>query len=192
MEIVKGIGEIKSTLTKEKFIEALVKLAKNKKMFIERKGPIKDNGQGAPIFEEHKEIFSFLICNKLAFDISKIDFNEIYKEIPDIQYRHNMILSLQDGLFCYELDYSKLPPKQRKAHVSIGGKDVGPTMWYYPHRTVLGECYICPSHFQEIDSEDEYEHVMKFLINVRMLLASNCEYVLDFIPYLSSNMAELI
>lgn len=37
-------------------------------------------------FGENNEIFSLLICNKLSFDITKIDFNELYKDVPDDTY----------------------------------------------------------------------------------------------------------
>ena len=92
VEIVKCIGEIKSTLNKNDLRKALVKMAQNKQMFLQRRGAQKPLAS----LKEKDEIVSFLICNKLSFDIDKLDFDEIYEEIPDIRFRHNMILSLQD------------------------------------------------------------------------------------------------
>ena len=99
VEIVKCIGEVKSNLKKHELKEALVKLANNKKMFLERRGV-----QKADYFlEEKDEIISFLICNHMDFKIEEVDFDDIYQDVEDIRFRHNMILSLQDGLFLYEI-----------------------------------------------------------------------------------------
>lgn len=163
-------------------------------MYEERCGSIKTNLKDKPIFEEHKEIFSFLICNKLAFDLENIDFEEIYEEIPEIQYRHNLILSLQDGLFCYLLEPEKFPPKQREAYMESFGKDTEATVWYYPHRSILGECHHCNSEFIKAKKENECGHVMDFLICIRMLLELSYEYKLDFVQYLvpKDNIVDLL
>lgn len=59
VEVVKCIGEVKSTLNRSDFEKALIKMANNKKMFTERKG-----GQNPSMgFGERDEIVSFLICN---------------------------------------------------------------------------------------------------------------------------------
>ena len=71
---MKGIGEVKSTLNKVEFTKALVKLARNKLLYQERKGRLKSEERR---FSENSEIFSFLVCNKLSFDITKIDFDEV-------------------------------------------------------------------------------------------------------------------
>lgn len=182
IEIVKGIGEIKSTLDKSSFSNALVKLAKNKMLFEERKGkpitPIKS-------FEEENEIFSFLICNKLSFNIEDIDFDEIYKDIPDLKYRHNVILSLQDGLITYSLNFSNLPKNQKKYAIK-GGIDVNtePVLWDWPHHTECGERYKCDIEFIGVDSNDKYYHIINFLITIKALLRNVYEYNFDLVEYL--------
>ena len=50
VEIVKCIGEVKSTLNKSEFKKALIKMANNKKMFLERKG-----GQKSEFILEEKD-----------------------------------------------------------------------------------------------------------------------------------------
>lgn len=57
IEIVEGIGEVKSTLSKNKFSEALIKMANNKKLFEERVGRVNKKLKN---FGECNEIFSFL------------------------------------------------------------------------------------------------------------------------------------
>ena len=188
IEIVKGIGEIKSVLSKTEFAKALVKLANNKKMFEERKGILESN---RVISKEYDSIFSFLICNKVSFDIEKIDYNEIYKEIP-IEYRHNAILSLQDGLYIYELCFAELPEKQKERFVNIGGNvNVGAVQWYYPHHTEEEECYICNNSFVPIDKADKYTHIIDFLICIRTLLRDVYNYDFDLVEYLCTNISKI-
>lgn len=186
IEIVKGIGEIKSTLDKTSFSNALVKLAKNKMMLTQRKGkpisPIRE-------FQEDDEIFTFLICNKLAFNINNIDFDEIYQDIPELKYRHNAILSLQDGLISYKLTFSELPQKQKQSFIRKGGNiNSNSVIWYYPHHTELGECYKCNVNYQKLNSEDKYEHIKSFLIIIKTLLHEVYEYEFDLVQYLIPNI----
>ncbi|HNO24668.1 MAG TPA: hypothetical protein PKK94_16945, partial [Leptospiraceae bacterium] len=50
----------------------------------------------------YDQLFSFLICEKLDFDFVNLvnEFDSIYKGIK-VTHRHNMILSINDGLFLY-------------------------------------------------------------------------------------------
>ena len=105
VETVVGIGEIKSTLSKKDFGEALRRLASNKEL--------KSYSYSSPILEDQQrhfninhpydQLFSFLICEKLDFDYKNIDFNTIYESSLPSHARHNIILSVQDGLFLYKL-----------------------------------------------------------------------------------------
>lgn len=113
-----AIGEVKSILSKDKFKEALGKLAEISKMreleiksgFIRRHytRDIAYNPAGNP----YDQWFSFLICEKFDFDISNIE-NEIDEFYGDIEYhnRCNMILSLNDGLLTY---FAETLAKERK------------------------------------------------------------------------------
>lgn len=188
IEIVKGIGEIKSVLSKTEFAKALVKLANNKKMFEERKG-ILESKKG--IAKEDDSIFSFLICNKLSFDVENINYDEIYKEIP-VEYRHNAILSLQDGLYIYKLCFDELPEKQKERFINIGGNvNAESVHWYYPHHTEGEECYICDNSFISIDKGDKYRHIIDFLICIRILLRDVYNYDFDLIQYLCTNISNV-
>ncbi len=91
------IGEVKSDLSKKNFTEALVKLAKNKR--IQHKRYHKLEPCSRALFAG----FSILLCKKMNFNIKEINFEEIY-EVNGIEkkYRHNLILSLEDGLFWYQ------------------------------------------------------------------------------------------
>ena len=189
VEIVKGIGEVKSTLSKVEFSKALVKLAKNKSLYQERKGKLKSE---AGRFSEYNEIFSFLICNKLSFDITKINFDEVYKDVTDVRHRHNVILSLQDGVLIYTLNFSDLPVNQKKLFINKGGNiKANPAIWNYPHHTEDDESYICSNNFIKINYEDKYKHIMHFLIIIKGLLENEYEYDFDFVEYLIDDKVKI-
>lgn len=105
-----GIGEVKSKLSKQQLEEALNKLARNKSMRNTKsleKAVMKDKFKDSSLnnrFIPNINLTSFLICQKLDFDISKLP-NEVnqmyYSDILD-EYKHNFILSLEDGLLCYK------------------------------------------------------------------------------------------
>lgn len=110
-ETVCAIGEVKSVLKKKDLLDALLKLAKIKKIRL-------TNGTNTILHRDraishlplspaklpYDNIFSFLICEKLGFDILKegldLLFSKYEPEFPPY-LRHNLILSIQDGLFGY-------------------------------------------------------------------------------------------
>jgi hypothetical protein len=105
VETVLLIGEIKSDINSIKDLNSyLIKLAEIKKL---RAGVIspfpynqnKSNYNFQPSINPFDNLFSILICNKFNFslDHTKID----YKSITS-QYRHNLVLSLNDGILNYK------------------------------------------------------------------------------------------
>lgn len=117
IESVHGIGEVKSTLSKVEFKTAINKLARNKALSermvgiptIIRKSP---PGPYDPINHTYDIIPSFLICQKLDFDISNIEqeISSYYDDDIEVRHRHNLILSIDDGLLSYfDLNKKTLP-----------------------------------------------------------------------------------
>ena len=49
----------------------------------------------------YDSIFSFLICAKLNFNLLEINFDNIYDSSIEQENKHNLILSLKDGVFLY-------------------------------------------------------------------------------------------
>ena len=109
VESVVGVVEVKSKLSKSDFKEALVKLA-NIKVLREDIGP-----KNPYIFKDGSyvgfntklnvmdQMATFLICESLEFKSdSDLDqfFADTYKDIDSSLY-HNMILSLNDGIYLY-------------------------------------------------------------------------------------------
>ncbi|MBE7443339.1 MAG: hypothetical protein KF732_09580 [Flavobacteriales bacterium] len=109
VETVCAIGEVKSKLSKKKFIETINKLAKNKRLGEHIKNPVFIKQESKNIDYEfnpkehpYDNIFSFLICEKLDFDIKNIE-KEIssYYKSNEYYQRHNIILSIKDGVLLY-------------------------------------------------------------------------------------------
>ena len=107
IETVAAIGEIKSVLTKSNFKEAINKLSRVKELREQIKNPsiIKKDGKGAfdPKHNPYDQIFTFIICKKLDFDISNLttEINQMYEPNVEYRHRHNLILSIEDGLLAY-------------------------------------------------------------------------------------------
>jgi hypothetical protein len=122
VETVVGIGEVKSTLSKDKLKTAINKLARIKGLRRDNDVPSIIKRDTNDEFDNYShprdQIFSFLICKSLSFDFSNLvaEFNTLYDS--DIPYcdRHNMILSIDDGIFLYK-------------H-KINNKDLA---WHYPY-----------------------------------------------------------
>lgn len=107
VETVAAIGEVKSVLTKQDLKVALNKLARCKKLREKIKEPSvlkqKLKIDYNPESNHYDNIISFLICEKLNFDSSELisELNELYEEDIEPRFKHNMILSLNDGLYTY-------------------------------------------------------------------------------------------
>jgi hypothetical protein len=110
VETVCAIGEVKSVLSKSNFKEAINKLAKIKRLrefidnptFIKRESKL-GNAPYNPIDIPYDHLFSFIICERLDFNIENIanEINELYEPEIDYYQRHNLILSIEDGILLY-------------------------------------------------------------------------------------------
>ena len=110
-----------------------------------------------------------------------MDFDEVYKNVPDVRHRHNVVLSLQDGVFAYTLNFLELPAKQKKHFIDIGGDiKANPVIWNYPHHTEENETYRCRN-----------KHIIHFLIIIKALLEEEYEYDFDFVEYLTNDKAKI-
>lgn len=115
VETVVGIGEIKSILTINDLTAALVKLAKNKKLKQIRSMYCLNNASKQsfePNKDPHDTMFSFLICDKIKlFDREMIfqKINEAYTSNNiEYEYRHNVIISIEDGVLTYNNQFKTL------------------------------------------------------------------------------------
>ncbi len=51
----------------------------------------------------YDQIFTFLVCEKLDFNLENIvmEINELYEDNTLYRHRHNLILSMEDGILFY-------------------------------------------------------------------------------------------
>lgn len=126
VESVSSIIEIKSDLTKYDLKIALNKLANCKKLKSRITYPYvtnKSNHKFDTLINREDNIFSILVCNKLDFDFENLvnEFDELYDESIEQSYKHNLILSINDGLFAYyyENNNNKLIPHPKSFNSNL-------------------------------------------------------------------------
>ena len=115
IETVIAAGEVKSDVNSDQFTDALIRLSKVKEMRSalsdEASAVVRWYGLGSTEYNPYKipfdQVFTFLICNRIAFPLHNVFFpstlNDIYKSV-DYAHRHSSILSLEDGLLHYTIE----------------------------------------------------------------------------------------
>ncbi len=106
-ESVCGIGEVKSTLSKADLKTALNKLARIKAMREKIPAPTivrrERDGKFDPSNYAYDQLPTFLLCQKLDFDFQNLvdELDGMYDANIERRHRHNLVLSLEDGIFTY-------------------------------------------------------------------------------------------
>lgn len=107
VESVFCVGEVKSTLSRSQLAESLNKLAATKALSerithptILRKSP---PGPFDPVNHSFDLVPTILICQKLGFDLTGIEtqIDGLYDASIEHRHKHNLILSVEDGLLSY-------------------------------------------------------------------------------------------
>jgi len=181
IESVIAIGEIKSTMSKSDFQKALRKLAKNKElsdhiMGIEKKKPLNA--------EEYKMPITFLICKNLNFSFENIDFDKIYEGIPR-KYWHNLILSIENGIYAYEFDFNLLTGSSRSTFVNNGGIINAKVQIEHSLITVCENIFPSYSVFKNSDISNKYEHITYFLTLLIGAIDSKTTYHTELLRYVN-------
>ena len=145
VESVFCVGEVKSDLSKPDFAEALNKLATIKALGERIAHPVIAGRQAHAPFDPVNQPFdlpaSILICQRLSFSLENIkdDLNELYD--PNIlhRHRHNMILSVEDGLLAYlhkdvRVPYPRLAGQDLRSSFTTPGDDKS------QHLKLFGAC----------------------------------------------------
>lgn len=179
VESVQIIGEIKSDMSKSDFRDALIKLSQNKSLQDDITS-IEVNSKMVSI--ENNHIISFLVCKKLNFDLNNIDFNEIYADIK-YEYRHNAILSIEDGTFLYNIVFNDMPSIMKNRFAQLGGNLNLTRIHEYPIHKENSEEYICPSKFIEAIPENQYAHIKHFLVAISSALRNKNRFSTEVLLY---------
>ncbi|MWP27686.1 hypothetical protein GQN34_27330, partial [Escherichia coli] len=166
IESVYCIGEVKSNLSRAAFRDAINKLAKNKAIAERIKNPSLSFNSSSFNFDPENNPFhvysSILICKKLDFDISNIEneLDNLYSDEIQFRHRHNLILSIEDGLLAYSApDGVKLPfPMLRQQNFK--------------------SCFLTPK-------DDEYFHMKFFGTFMFMLTSGKISLYPEFSDYIS-------
>ena len=181
-EEVRMIGEIKSTLSKREFVDALRKMAENKKKIVEGR---KNDGvcQYQREAKTYDTIASFLICNKLDFAFDKLEYSEIYSGI-DRKYWHNSILSLEDASLSYLLRFSNFPEKVREELEKNGVNTNALVLWQYPVFTFGNISCPVERNCIRICNTDKYAHIKQFFVELSICSKEVWLYNYDPVTYL--------
>lgn len=143
IESVFCMGEVKSTLSRGEFQIALNKLARIKALGERLVHPAILGRQAQPPFNPVNHPYdlapSILICQKLNFPLENIE-NEIdalYNPTVLHRHKHNMILSVEDGLLSYVSKEINLP-YPRLARVDLKHRFTYPDENPYVHLKFFG------------------------------------------------------
>lgn len=121
VETVVAVGEVRSSVSKPSFNEALQRISEVKELRLalnsESSAVIRWDGLGSTKYDPDAipfdQIFTFLICKRFDFPLQHRTFvttlNESYGDI-DYGRRHNAVLSIDDGLLYYS---GELPTGER-------------------------------------------------------------------------------
>ncbi|NMF04363.1 DUF6602 domain-containing protein [Clostridium beijerinckii] len=184
MEIVDGIGEVKSDLDKADFKKAIRKLAENKMLFKER-GTREYDGKRTRA--EYNYPVSFLVCKKLKFNLDSLsnDIEDAYQGIPR-EYWHNAILSLEDGYLIYNFEFKKIQSEVLEIYKGIGlntevYKEINVEYPIWSDGVAINQTDI---KFIKSNTEDIYYHVISFLTVLEKILKNCNKFDFDFVTYL--------
>lgn len=182
-EEVSIIGEIKSTLSRTEYIDALRKLALNKQKILDGREGI---GTGRFNSKTYDTIITFLLCSKLSFDYKNLDYEEIYVGI-ERRYWHNVVLSVEDGLFTYALDFSIASVIVQSELVNNKYSLENIASFPYPLYYFKEELILTRDNHIYVNLEDKYHHIVDFLVIVSTASKDLHIYAYDPIVYLGLN-----
>ena len=140
VETVIAAGEVKSDVNSDQFTDALIRLSKVKEMRSalsdEASAVVRWYGLGSTEYNPYKipfdQVFTFLICNRIAFPLHNVFFpstlNDIYKSV-DYAHRHSSILSLEDGLLHYTIELPEGGFVDSYFPISPAGKGANRNKW---------------------------------------------------------------
>jgi hypothetical protein len=139
VESVFCIGEVKSTLSRTQLSEALNKLAATKALgeriahpTILRKSPA---GPFDPVNHAYDLVPTILICQKLGFDLTDIEtqIDGLYDRSIVHRHKHNLILSVEDGLLSYYDRNQMNLPYPRHGQIDLKHRFTWPETNAYVH-----------------------------------------------------------
>ena len=188
-EEVRMIGEIKSTLSRQGFIEALRKLAENKKKIIDGRTGDKICPHGREA-ETYNTVASFLVCNKLDFAFDRLTYEEIYSGI-DRKYWHNSILSVEDATLSYLLRFSAFSDKIKKEFAENKINIDTVASWQYPIYAYKNTVWPTEQNHVHIRKEYKFAHIKRFFVDLAVCSKDVWIYHYDPVTYLGMEIKSI-
>ena len=150
IESVVGIGEVKSIINMDDLTKAAIKLANNKML--------KEQGDSI----DKVDVFTFIICERIN-NIKNNNFKitNMYDGIGRL-YWHNVILSLDDGLFTYSIDKKDYKNKKKNIKQEIRTEIERSMNNFFYNSIVYG---INCEHFFNNDSKERYYNFISIINN---------------------------
>jgi hypothetical protein len=146
VESVSFVGEVKSVLSKTDFTKAINKLSKIKYLSerishprVLRRFPA---GEFDPVNHPDDLISTILICKKLDFSLDDIEnqIDAMYDAAVESRHKHNLILSLEDGLISYRSPDGKSLPYPKLASDDVKNRFTWPDTNKYVHLKLFSSC----------------------------------------------------
>ena len=181
-EEVRMIGEVKSSLDRQGFINALRKMAENKRTILEGRYGLFSKPEGRT-GETFNTIISFLVCNKLLFNYDKLTNEEIYEGI-DRKYWHNAILSVEDVAMNYVFEYTDYSQEIKEELIKDNFNIDYVAAWGYPQSIFRTEIINHRSNHKHIQADNKYAHIRGFFVDLSSCCNDVWIYTHDPIIYL--------
>ncbi len=112
VETVVAVGQIKSIIRNKKDLKEALDELKSIKSLRENMGHTSVIWRGQDLFggrnsyskdNPYDQVFTFLICEKIDFELSELDLDDLYdKETPN-HLKHNILLDINSGVFAYKI-----------------------------------------------------------------------------------------
>jgi hypothetical protein len=190
IESVCAVGEIKSVMSLNDLKEALLKLSNHKSLRDTLYEPqyfykMKDDEKFQPEVEEKDQIITFLICESFSFNIhDKLGevLNCYNKQLPHRPFchKHNLILSLNDGLITYIHPDGYLYQFPSKSTTVLNCNNTDTIQNIYVKANILNHRVIQPLN------EDSLEHIRLFCTLIHQGLTAISVFFPDMGRYIIS------
>jgi hypothetical protein len=183
VETACSIGEVKSVLSKSDLRIALNKLARVKALREQVASPTiirrERNGSFDPLNYAYDQLPTFMICQKFSFDFTKLanDVESMYDSDIEPRHRHNLVLSLHDGLLAYVDSNGKT-----LMFPEVAGRIVGNSL---SQKEVLRSRLVIPRG-------TDYAHIKLFCSYIFLLSSSTTILYPDITDYMASGDCRLI
>ena len=157
VETVVAVGQVKSIIRSKGDLKEALDELKNIKILRENMGHNSVIWRGQDLYDgrnsyskenPYDQVFTFLICEKIDFELSELDLDNLYdKGTPD-HLKHNILLDINSGVYAYKI-------KVDEPFVAVPYSSKGVSV---PHFKI---------------SDEKNSHIKHFLTNLQIFIPGN-------------------